>query len=143
MKVTMGRKRRAREIGGSKNYLAWKEWDLECEVIGKYTGTSLDNYDKTNWHIEVEECNFDDTLVGKTLCLNHCGSVAHKMKEVKIGDIVGFEMLGEETLQKGKFSGKPCWNIKVSVYDDEGNSEDIEATTENISDEAESVDDLL
>lgn len=141
MRITMGRKRKAREIGGSKTYFAWKEWGEEFEVIGKYTGTSLDNYDKTNWHIEVEECNFDEELVGKTLCLNHNGSVAHKMKQVKIGEVVGFEMLGTETLKKGKFAGKECYNVKVTVYDEEGNTEELEATHEEVS--GESVDDIL
>lgn len=122
----MGRKRVAREIGGSKVYLPWKEWSEGCEVIGKLTGSSLDNYDKTNWHIHVEECNFDDDLVGKTLALNHCGSVAYKMESVNIGEVVGFEMLGEVEITKGKHQGSMAHDIKVTVYDDEGNTEELE-----------------
>ena len=121
----MGRKRVAREIGGSKVFLAWKEWGEGCEVIGKYTGQSLDNYDKTNWHISVEESNFDESLVGKTMGLNSAGSLDHKMKSVKIGEIVGITYLGTGVSEKGKYAGKEFHDIQVVVYDEEGESEEM------------------
>jgi hypothetical protein len=43
------------------------------------------------------------------------GSIAFQMDNASYGDVVRFEYKGMATTSKGKFKGKPCHNVEVSI----------------------------
>ncbi len=116
-----------KEIGGAKVYRGWKNW-VEGEYIqGVLTGTSVDNYNKTNWHIQITETNIEDEdeiIEGVTIGLNSCGSLDFKMVQVAEGETVYIEYNGKGELTKGKFAGKEFHEVIVKVMgDDDDDSE--------------------
>ena len=119
----MAKKRSFRKLNGGKSYRAWKNWDVGDTIVGKYVGDSVDNYDKPNWHIQIEECDFSEESAnieaGKTIGLNSAGGLDKAMDNVEIGQFVEITYQGTSVLEKGKFAGKEAHNIEVSVCDDE------------------------
>ena len=111
-----------RRIGGARSYKAWKDWSEGDYIVGKYVGRSIDNYDKPNFHIELEEVNLQepvssngkDLVAGIILGLNAAGTLNEKMEELEIGAIVEIAYNGTETLPDNhKFKGKDCHQIDV------------------------------
>lgn len=118
-----------REVGGSKAYRGWKLWFGGEYIVGKFVGTSTDNYGKTSWHIEVDETNIDDGSVteGGILALNACGSLDYKMEQVEQGETVKIVYEGQKVLEKGAFKGKSFHDISVHLAEsDDAESEGSE-----------------
>ena len=134
-----------REIGGRKIFRNWSLWKIDEYIIGKFVGTSVDNFGKTNYHIEIQETNqdfdsehhyiptrgknqgkkmFDKELKeGETISLNHSGSLAYKMDQVNKGEIVKIVYTGQDVLPDGhQYAGSEFHTIEVLVAEDgEGN----------------------
>jgi hypothetical protein len=115
-----------KSLTGPKTYRKWSEWETGDVVVGKYVSTEEDSYDKTNRILELEYCSFNESLVGKKLVLNSCGSVDSAFEQVDFGDIVQVEYKGIEKLEKGKFAGKDAHSLEISVVEEEGPEEDVE-----------------
>lgn len=118
------------QVGGSKIFRPWGHWTEGDVIVGKFTGTSEDNYGNTNYDIEVEECEFDNPRIqtknkkgedvvyespkeGEIFCLNSCGSLDKAMDKCDIGDFIKVVYTGTVVLNKGKFAGKEAHTMKV------------------------------
>jgi hypothetical protein len=118
------------QIGGSKLFRPWGHWTEGDSLVGKFTGTSEDNFGNTNYDIEVEECEFERERIvtqnkkneavtyvapkeGEVFCLNSCGSLDKAMEKCDIGDTVKVIYTGTVILNKGKFAGKEAHTMKV------------------------------
>jgi hypothetical protein len=118
------------QVGGSMFYRPWGHWTEGDGVTGKFTGTSEDDYGNTNYHIEVEECEFGQERIvtqnkkgqevvytapkeGDVFCLNSCGSLDKAMEKCDVGDVVKVIYTGTVQLKKGKFAGKDAHTMKV------------------------------
>jgi len=133
------KRRKRREVGGSKSYKAWKEWSVGDRVVGEFTGQSTDNYDKPNWHIKVEEIDMQEPIdsrggaivVGSTLGLNSNGSLDFKMQDVEVGELLEITYEGMTVLPDNhKFKGKDSHQIKLEVILDEGEEDEDEEEVE-------------
>lgn len=118
------------EIGGSRTFRAWNQWEEGEYVAGKYTKTSVDKYGKNNYAITVEETNIDSIEVGTNLVLNANGSLDHKMEEVELKSDIMVEYVGQKTLTEGPFKGKEFHDVKVKVAlggsDESENDDDLD-----------------
>lgn len=124
--------RKFKEVGGAKKYLPWKEWEAEDFVEGEFVGTSQDNYDKTNYHIKLEDFQLPDDkgfAIGDTIGLNSNGSLDYKMESVKPGQVVRVTYEGEITLPKEhKFAGKKSHQVRVEIAEEDGSkSSDLDS----------------
>ena len=115
--------------GGSRNYRPWKEWEVGDQVVAKFTGTQEDNYGHTNTVCEVLDAQFEDadlaeSLIGKTLVLNACGSL-NKARELMDEGVTVFQVTynGKALMTKGNFAGKEAHSIEVSEVDFDGGSD--------------------
>lgn len=131
-----------RTIGGSKAYRNWSLWRDGEYILGKFTGTSTDNFGKENFHIEVMETNvvfdpehhyiptrgknkgkkvFDREIeVGKVMALNNAGSLAYKMESVNEGEVVRVTYAGTDTLPEDhQYAGSDFHLIEVEVAETE------------------------
>lgn len=118
------------QLSGSKVFRPWGHWTEGDTFIGKFSGTSEDNFGNTNYEFETEEVEFDqpsikakskkgETVVldapkeGEIFVLNSCGSVEKAMEKCDIGDVIKVIYTGTVTLTKGKFAGKEAHTMKV------------------------------
>jgi len=124
--------RRRREIGGTRCYKPWKDWSEGDYIVGEYTGSSVDSYDKTNWHIKLEKVVMQDPVTsrdqelvaGMILGLNSAGTLDVKMQEVEVGAIVEIMYNGKEILPENhKYKNKECHQISVAVLEGEETSD--------------------
>ena len=118
----MARVFKKQKLNGSKIYKPWKEWIAGDFIIGKFTGTSIDKYRKTNWHIELIEVSFDDGTeleAGKIFGVNSTGMIDKVMEGVEIGQIVQLDYMGTETLTSGNFEGEEAHVTEVSILTEE------------------------
>lgn len=137
-----------REIGGQKNYRNYALWTEGEYIIGTFTGTSVDSFGKTNYHIDVEETNIEfdsehyyiptrgknkgkkvydrEIKVGETLGLNAAGHLDYKMNMVNEGERVKIIYTGTETLPENhQFAGSEAHQFDVLVAEsDEVQSND-------------------
>jgi hypothetical protein len=127
-----------REIGGSKKYRNWSLWEEGDYIVGKFTGTTMDNFGKENYNIEISETNIEfdpdhhyiptkgknrgkkvyDVKIeeGETISLNHSGSLAYKMDQVNNGEVVKVIYRGTEVLPDNhQFAGAECHQMEVLV----------------------------
>lgn len=113
------------EVGGSRTYRPWKDWEEGEYVGGKYIKQSVDKFGKDNYAIEVEDTNIPTLKNGEVMVLNSNGSLDYKMGEVEIGDYVQVEYTGKQVLDKGPFAGKEAHTVKVlsGKYQNESNEE--------------------
>jgi len=88
--------------------------------VGRYIQNYTDNYGKTCIELEVQECNFDTSLVGKNLGVNHNGSIQYKIldEDIPFGTIIKLEYNGKGELTKGKYAGKEFHDVSIWVADD-------------------------
>lgn len=130
-----------REVGGSKTYRNWALWSEDEYIIGKFTGTSTDNFGKDNYHIEIHETNqeFDpehhyiatrgknagkpvydrEIKVGETLALNNAGSLAYKMGSVNEGEVIKLVYTGTTKLPDNhQYAGSDCHQMEVYIAED-------------------------
>lgn len=115
-------------------YRKWSDWEESDYIIGTYVNKVIDNYDKNNYIFKVEEAHFMDNsgskYEGKTLGLNHCGSLA-KIEDEKLpyGTMMQITYTGKVVISKGKYAGKDAHTLDIQVgemgnsYEDE---EDVE-----------------
>lgn len=118
------------QVGGSKIFRPWGHWTEGDVIIGKFTGTSEDNFGNENYDIEVSEVEFDqkriqyknkkgedsvleEPKIGDIFCLNSCGALEKAMEKCDIGDIIKVIYTGTILLNKGKFAGKEAHTMKV------------------------------
>lgn len=108
-------------ISGSQSYRKWSEYKEGDVVIGQYVGIHICQYDKENVKIKVLDAQFKDgsgeSFIGKTLVINHCGSLEHAMKEVSEGECLQIEYTGKTMLTKGPFKGKEAHTVEVNVVE--------------------------
>lgn len=119
-----------KQVGGSKVFRPWGHWTEGDSIVGKYSGTSEDNFGNTNYEIIVEECEFDEEVVtslnakkeetelvapkvGEIFVLNSCGSLENAFEKIDIDDMVKVIYTGTIVLSKGKFAGKKAHTMKV------------------------------
>ena len=143
-----------REVGGAKSYRNWALWSVDEYIVGKFTGTSTDNYGKVNYHIEVQETNqeFDkehhyiatrgknagkpvydkEIVVGETLALNHSGSLEYKMNQVNEGEVIKLVYTGKTRLPENhQFAGSECHQMDVYIAEDsEGEAISVDNNTD-------------
>lgn len=117
-------------------YRKWSEWETGDIIVGKYKGSQIDNYDKPNWLIEVEEAFFGDKkeqkkVIGQVMGLNSSGKLDAAMKKVEIGEMVQIEYKGMSTIEKGKFKGKDAHDIDVDLVEEDGGDDDEEEIDED------------
>lgn len=120
-----------KSLGGAKSYRAWKEWKAGDYVIGKYVEKGLDQYEKNNYTLIIEDAQFQgaedlaDSLIEKKLCLNACGSLDKQMEEVEEGMFIKIEYTGTALIAKGKFAGKEAHTTILEILEEsEEDSED-------------------
>jgi hypothetical protein len=118
------------QIGGGKVFRPWGQWTEGDYIVGRLSGTSEDNFNNTNYDIEVSEVDFENKRVvakdkkgedkiyeepkaGDLFCLNSCGSLDKAMEKCDIGDMIKVIYTGTITLTKGKFAGKEAHTMKV------------------------------
>lgn len=122
-----------RKIVGGGKYLPWKHWEPEDWVEGRFLGTSTDQFDKTNYQIEVEDHELDYSLEnfvkspecknksleikkGDTLILNSMGSLDYKMQSVEVGQTVKVTYKGVTKLPENhKYKNKDSHQVDVEV----------------------------
>ena len=107
----MVRRARRRELGGNFIFYKWNEVEPKTSIVGKYVGTRLDGYEKTNW-ILVDE-------MGQKHALNHCGSLEHKMKDAEIGQVLEVVYEGTEPVKTKKYGTKDVHTFKVYCIDED------------------------
>ena len=131
--------------GMSKVFRKWGDWDTDDQVVGKFVATHEDNYDKTNYVIEVIQAEFADDsgeeFTGKNLVLNSSGTIDKAFEEVTVGEFVQVTYLGKSEILKGKYAGKEAHNMEVIVIEDPDAPEVDEEEVEE-EDEEENDDDL-
>lgn len=126
-----------REVGGSKVYRTWPLWREDEYIVGRLVDTSIDNYGKTSYHVEIEEHNIEfdeehgytnkngkfvnDTEIaeGETIALNHNGSLDYKLKDIEFGTKVKIVYEGQDTMKKGQYKGSKFHVVSVFVAEDE------------------------
>lgn len=76
---------------------------------GEFQGTIPNHFDesKNDFKFRTDE--------GKTVIINHTGSLAYQLKEVEPGSIVQIEYKGKEALKSGKMKGKLAHQFGVLV----------------------------
>ena len=109
-----------------RQYVDWEEGDI---VVGKIVGQHKDNYEKQCAVIEVESSFFkgekDDSLAGKNLVLNTCGSLTKALvdggiydedsEKFVMGTILQVEYKGKVKIVKGTHKGKDAHVVNVDV----------------------------
>lgn len=131
-----------RQIGGSKAYRNWQLWKEGDYVVGKFTGTSTDNFGKSNYHVEVMETNqefdpdhhyvpsrgknkgkkvFDREIKeGEVLALNGTGSLDYKMGMVNEGEVIRVSYAGMDVLPDDhQYAGSNFHIVDVEVAENE------------------------
>lgn len=128
--------------GGQRVYRKWSDFDEGDAVIGKYVGSSIDNYKKPSWHIEVEDAQFADkkaakALIGKVWGANASGKLNKAMEEVEEGTFVQITYLGKSEMQSGPYEGSDAHDIEVVELEEEGAESDDEDEDDDIDEEDE------
>lgn len=131
-----------KSIGGNKMYRNWQLWSEGDYVLGKFTGTSTDNFGKENFNIDIMETNIEfdpehhyiptrgknkgkkvfdrEVKVGETISLNNAGSLAYKMESVNEGEIVRVTYAGTDTLPDDhQYAGSDFHVIELEVAETE------------------------
>lgn len=122
------------QVGGGKVYRPWVGWTEGDVFEGIHTGSSEDNYGKTNWEFEVvafefaeevsvvipkkgkragEEVEYTAPKVGDIFVLNSSGSLDKAMEKVDIGDKVKVIYEGTIILPSGPNKGSEAHQMKV------------------------------
>lgn len=108
--------------GMQKVFRKWGDWDVDDFVVGKFIATHEDNYDKTNYVLEVIAAEFSDDsgdeFMGKNLVLNSSGTIDKAFEEIQTGEFVQVTYLGKSEITKGKYAGKEAHNMEVIVVED-------------------------
>ncbi len=130
-------------------YRPWRDWEVGDYLIGVYKGSQIDNYEKSNWLIEVEEAVFvkdkkdAKALVGKVIGLNSNGKLDKAMESAVVGQILQVTYNGMSEIEKGKYKGKEAHDVEVELMMVEGEDEDEEVDEdEDDSDDSDDDDDL-
>ena len=128
----MSRKRQMKKMGGPVWYRSWRPskkglggWEIDDEVTGTLVDTSIDKkYKRTNYHIKVEEFNFDcenqkgePLEVGDTLVLNGCGILEKYLEGVQRGEAINVIYKGQAEITSGEWEGEMAINLEVYIED--------------------------
>ena len=123
-----------RQVNPALVYKRWSDWSQGDYIIGEYIGTKFDQkFDKEVYMVKLEQVNLADPKTsqgsaireGMTIGLNHCGGLATRMAEVKIGDCIELVYNGLSELPSGhKFKGKDAHQFEVYILGDEVESEE-------------------
>jgi hypothetical protein len=132
--------------GMQKVFRKWGDWEVDDFVVGKFIATHEDNYDKTNYVIEVIAAEFQDgsgeEFLGKNLVLNSSGTLNKAFEEIQTGEFVQVTYLGKSEITKGKYAGKEAHNMEIIVVEDPDALEETEEEEEEYDEEDEDSDDL-
>lgn len=107
-----------REIGGARNYRAWKNWNEEDYIEGIYIeeGTTMGKYGEQAWYdLEVINANFTVEKENVALRLNGCGSLNKKMEKVPLKSKIKVIYYGKAETK----DGEEFHDIKVLVADED------------------------
>lgn len=155
-KRKMTYKSKKKLTGTRCEYRAWKDWDVGDVLIGKYVGEQTDQYNKSNWLIEVEDAQFVNKpklakkLIGKVIGLNSCGKVDNAMEKAELDNLYQFIYNGTVPLPEGhkynKKGNKEAHDVDVTEVEYEDEDEELEDEEdidedEDTEDEEESDDD--
>lgn len=127
--------RTRRQVNPAIVYKRWGDWSQGDYIIGEYLGTKIDpTYNKEVYMVKLETVSLSSPVTsqgggikeGMTIGLNHCGGLAVRMSEVKIGDCIELIYNGTEELPSGhKYKGKDAHQFEVYILgDEEENSEE-------------------
>lgn len=110
-----------KNLSGSNTYRKWSEYSEGDCVVGKFVGFHVCQYKKQNPKIQVVHADFADdsgeTLIGKTLVINSCGSVDKAFENLSEGDGVQIIYTGKITMQKGPYAGKEAHTVTCDMVD--------------------------
>lgn len=101
----------------------WEDWAVGDFIEGEYVNASeTDLYGKPIYEFKIENKKItgsDPTITSGEkagIMPVYCnGGMAFQMDEASYGDFVRLEYKGMATTTKGKFKGKPCHNVEVSI----------------------------
>jgi hypothetical protein len=122
--------------GVPKNFRKWGDWKEGDLVIGKFSGTHEDQFEKVCMMLEVEDAQFAnkreaEKLIGKTLVLNNAGQINKVLETIELGQWVQVIYNGMATIEKGRYKGKDSHLIEVDLLSEEAVSgEEDEGTDE-------------
>lgn len=123
--------------GGPKSFRKWADWDDGDFLIGKYTGTHTDQYDKECAIVDVIEASFKNKkeakeLTDKTIVLNATGQLNKAMESMDVGKIYQFTYGGMAMIEKGKYKDKEAHVIVIEELEEEGDEAEEETEEEEI-----------
>lgn len=149
------------QIGGAKVFRPWVGWTEGDSFEGKHTGTTEDNYGKTNWEFETIAVDFEEEIsvvipkkgknvgqeieyeapkVGDIFVLNSSGSLDKAMEKVDIGDKIKVIYEGTIILNKGPNKGSTAHTMKILVDRSKGGSKEVaKLAKEQAADDVEDV----
>lgn len=113
-----------KEIGGSRVYLNWKEWEEGDFVEGKWVDEYTDSFGNPAYVLQLADyslSNAPETIEkGGSFVLNSCGSLKAKMEKLQVGAKIRVEYAGVDKIKKGKFTGKEFHNVRVFLTEEDG-----------------------
>lgn len=124
-----------RKIGGRK-YKAWKEWEENEYLVGRFIEEYEDSYGNPGYEVEVIESDVEDFKEGDIVGLNSCGSLNHKMSKVQKDAVIKIIYAGKDVMDKGKYKGKEFHQVEFFL--DESSS--LASAAESSDDEADDKD---
>jgi len=108
-----------RAIGGTRVYRPWKKFAQGDVLTGTLTDVLEDNFGNPSYTIRIDSTDFEDDndnlTEGTLFGMNSSGSLNYKMASVEIGSFIQVEYEGTTVLEKGKFKGKECHSVNVSI----------------------------
>ena len=133
----MAKRKFGNRVGGPVFFRAWGSWEADEYVSGEIVDFSLDKkYKRTNYHIKVEEFNFDcenqngeAMKVGDVLVLNgtgglkkHLGCMREDGTLVKKGTALMATYEGQAEITGGDWEGELAHSIAIQ-FEEDGESE--------------------
>jgi hypothetical protein len=117
-----------KRVKGSSKYLAWKLWEQEDYLIGKFEGQSEDKFGNPSYRTTVIESSLEDVNEGDTFTLNSNGSLNYKMEDITVGSVIRVEYQGKELLDnpKSPFDGKEFHKVELELAEIGNVQEEIE-----------------
>jgi hypothetical protein len=108
-------------LTGSNIYRPWKDYSEGDVIVGTFQGVHIDNYKKNNAKVKVAYAELadgtGDTLVGKTLVINSCGSLDKALDNMDEGSAYQFVYNGKITLDRGPYAGKEAHSVAIEEVD--------------------------
>ena len=139
----MAKRKFGNRVGGPVFFRAWKSWEPDEYVSGEIVDFSLDKkYKRTNYHIKVEEFNFeclnqnDEAMkAGDILVLNGTGGLKKHLGCLREGDLIkkGTAIFatyeGQAEITGGDWEGEMAHSVAIQF--EEGDDDSVEDNGED------------